>query len=201
MQNKPILFVDFDGTICMERYWRSLPPDEHRQVQELLFAHDRSMVNDWMRGKYTAEEVNQYTADQTGIEYEYLWKIFIDDCTNMHVELSTLERLSALREQYVVILITGNMDSFSRFTATALQLENYFDIISNSFYEGRHKTDDGGQLFKDYAEKFDLDSLTECILLDDSDKVLDIFSTLGGISYKVTDTLTVPLYLDLIESK
>ena len=191
---KPILFIDFDGTICMERYWRSLPTKEHEQVQELLFRNDTTLVNEWLRGKHTAEEINKYIADETGIEYTYLWELFVQDCKNMHVPQEVLNKLNELRNKYTVILITGNMDSFTRFTQPALELEKYFDVISNSFYEGKHKTDDNGSLFIKYIEQCDTD-IKDALLIDDSTKVCDIFTKLGGTSLQVSHEKPILHYL------
>ncbi len=191
---KPILFIDFDGTICMERYWRSLPSKEHEQVQELLFRDDTTLVNEWLRGKHTAEEINKHIADNTDIEYDYLWELFVQDCKNMTVPQDILDNLNALREKYIVILITGNMDSFTRFTQPALWLDRYFDAISNSFYEGRHKTDDDGSLFMKYTEQYNSD-IKDAILIDDSTKVCDVFTKLGGTSLQVSDEHPISHYL------
>lgn len=192
--NKPLLFVDFDGTICFERYWRSLPSDQYRKVQELLFGEDKTRVNDWMRGKYTAEEINQWMAKQIGIPYEELWQLFVNDCGTMKVSKHTLEKLSALRDRYTVVLMTGNMDSFSRFTATTLELERYFDYISNSFNEGKHKTDNDGEIFVEYAKKYGV-PLSECVVIDDSPNVCAVFEQLGGTAYRVSPERNIESYL------
>lgn len=190
MNSKPILFVDFDGTICHERYWRSLPPVHHKAVQDLLFNTDTHMVHDWMRGKYSAEEINQFVAEKIGMPFRELWELFVDDCKTMHVSPQVLDQITELRKKYLVILLTGNMDSFTRFTVPALNLEKYFDHISNSYYEGRHKTDDGGQLFLDYAEKYNV-PLSTCIVIDNSKTVCSLFQELGGTAYHVTPEIDV----------
>jgi FMN phosphatase YigB (HAD superfamily) len=191
---KPILFVDFDGTICHEQYWRSLPEVEHRRVQRLLFGDDTKMVHDWMRGHYTAEEVNEYVSIKLGLDYDYLWKLFVDDCKTMHVSTDILNDIKALGDRYTTILITGNMDSFTRFTMPALSLEEYFDEISNSFHEGRHKTDENGSLFYKFTDKYNV-QISDCVLLDDSDKVCNIFTELGGKALKVTSDIPVEKHL------
>jgi FMN phosphatase YigB (HAD superfamily) len=104
----------------------------------------------------------------------------------MQVEPELLNIIDSFRDRYTVILITGNMDSFTRFTVPSLELEQYFDVISNSYYEGRHKTDDNGALFIKYTTKFAV-NIADCLLFDDSDKVLDVFSLLGGDARKVMD--------------
>lgn len=197
MNSKPILFCDFDGTICFERYWSSLPPDKHEKVQELLFRGDKARVSDWMRGKYTAEEINEWVAEQIGMPYDELWQLFVDDCRKMRVSQQTLEKLASLRDRYSVILMTGNMDSFSRFTAPQLQLEKYFDHVSNSYYEGKHKTDNAGEIFSEYASKWNT-TLANCVLLDDSLNVCTIFEALGGKAFRVTPNETVDHYLTIV---
>jgi len=193
--NKPILFCDFDGVLCYDRYWRSLPSDKHRKLQEIFFQNDTMLVNDWMRGKYSAEEINQIVSEKIEVPFDELWKIFVDDCQTMQVSKEVLEKLHHLRSQYTVILITGNMDSFSRFTCPVLKLTDYFDYISNSYHEGLHKTDNHGELFLKYTNKYGV-AIKDCILFDDSVKVNNIFNELGGKAYLVTPEQNVQYYLD-----
>lgn len=192
---KPILFCDFDGTLCYDRYWRSLPLDKLDKLQELFFGTDRTLINDWMRGKYSAEEINQIVSGKIEIPYKKLWEIFVDDCKTMEVSREALEKLHQLRNNYKVILITGNMDSFSRFTSPALMLDDYFDYISNSYDEGMHKTDNQGELFLKYINKYGV-AIEECILLDNSMKVQKVFDNLGGKTYLVTDEQDILYHLD-----
>jgi len=130
VNEKPILFCDFDGVLCHDRYWRSVPADKLEAIQELLFLNDTSLVNDWMRGKHTSEEINQFISEKIDMPFNKLWDIFINDCKNMRVSLKALEKLHQLRSKYTVILITGNMDSFTRFTHPELMLDNYFVSIA-----------------------------------------------------------------------
>lgn len=196
---KPILFVDFDGTICHDKYWRSLSPGRNEQIQNLLFRADMTRVKDWMLGAYTAEEINHFVADETGVPFAELWDVFVHDCATMHVSQEVLNRLAMLRDTYTVILVTGNMDSFSRFTVPALRLEDYFDCISNSYDEGRHKTDDDGAIFVAYAAKHQV-ALTQCIVIDDSRDACSVFEKLGGTSFLVTPKNDVTHYLSKLET-
>lgn len=191
---KPIVFCDFDGTICHDLYWRSLPDNQREKIQKFLFGDDTTMVQDWMIGKYTAEEVNQIVANHLGVSFDYLWNIFVSDCETMAVSMQTLEKLNALRDKYTVILITGNMDSFDRFTLPKLGLEKYFDHISNSYFEGKQKTTNNGELFMEYAKKYEA-NIKSCIVLDNSLKVCDVFKNLGGRSCLVGKEKDVDVYL------
>lgn len=83
------------------------------------------------------------------------------------------------------MLVTGNMDCFSRFTKPALSLENYFDEIINSYEVGKLKTDNEGEFFRDYASQHSI-PLEECYVIDDSEKVCKIFLSLGGRAFQVT---------------
>jgi len=199
-KNKPILFCDFDGTLCHDRYWRSLPPNKHEKLQELFFGNDTTFINDWMRGKYSAEEINQSISQRIEMPFESLWDIFVSDCKTMRVPKEALEMLNSLRDRYIVILITGNMDSFTRFTQSALGLENYFDCISNSFYEGVHKTDNEGEIFIKYTNKYKV-SIQTCILIDDSKKVCKIFNKLGGTAYRVIKNRDIIYYLEKLTDR
>lgn len=193
--NKPILFCDFDGVLCHDRYWRSLPTDELEKIQSFLFGEDDALVVGWMRGNRTAEEVNQMLADQTGISYEKLWNVFVKDCESMHVSNEVLEKLDSLRSVYTVILVTSNMDSFSRFTEPATGLKRYFDHISNSFDEGILKTDNNGELYLRLVDKYQA-SIEDSVVFDDSKNVQKIFTGLGGTAYLVTKEQDLAFHLE-----
>lgn len=180
---KPILIVDFDGTICTHRYWRSVSPEINTQIQTLMFGQDTKIVHDWMRGKYTAEEINTYVAEKLSLDYQELWELFVIDCQTMFVPQEILNVVNSLRNKYITILMTGNMDSFSRFTVPSLKLDQYFDYISNSYEEGKHKTDDEGSLFTDWAKKLEV-PIETCALIDDNNNCCEVFSKLGGVAYK-----------------
>ena len=183
--HKPILFIDFDGTLCHDRFWRSLSEEQYKKVQSLLFEENMSFAEEWMKGKHTAEEVNQFLAEQLGIPFEEIWEIFVKDAETMSVPKDVLETIGKLRERYATILITVNMDSFSRFTVPALELSNYFDAISNSYFEGKFKSDNEGEVFRDYIQKYSA-PVDRSILIDDSTGACETFRALGGVAYQVT---------------
>lgn len=195
--SKPILFCDYDGVLCHDRYWQSLPREQFDTVQRMLFKDDTSIVRDWMRGKYSSEDVNAIVAERLGIPYQELWNVFVEDCKKMHVSKRTLETLNSLRSRYTVILITGNMDSFSRFTLPELKLDQYFDHISNSFEEKLNKTDNDGELFLRFADRYGAD-IRDCVMMDDSQNVYDIFEKIGGKPALVTKERDIDFHLSSI---
>ena len=147
-----------------------------------------------MIGKRTAEEINQIVAEDLRIPYDRLWKLFVNDCETMRVSRTTLKRISSLRDTYTCILITGNMDSFTRFTVPTLKLDDYFDYINNSYFVGKHKGDNGGAQFIEYANALNV-PIESCVLIDDSVKNCDLFEKLGGTAYHISPGHDVDAYL------
>lgn len=195
MNNKPLIFIDFDGTICFDKYWRSLPTEKFNSIQDFLFGEDKTLLNDWMRGVYSAEEINKLVSEKIGIPYNELWDLFVNDCKSMNISKQVLEKINSLRNKYIVILVTGNMDSFTRFTIPALELDKYFDHINNSFFDGKLKTDEKGQVFTEYAKAFGV-NLKECLFIDNSPKACALFEELGGKAFLITPEYDVMYYLE-----
>jgi hypothetical protein len=87
---KPILFIDFDGTLCYDRFWKSVDANTFQQIQNFLFSQDKTIIRNWMRGFYSSEDINQLIAQQLHIPFKRLWKIFVDDCENMSISADAL---------------------------------------------------------------------------------------------------------------
>ena len=110
------------------------------------------------------------------------WERFISDCKKMDISKATLERIKALQEKYHTVLVTDNMDCFDRFIKPALKLEFYFDAVVNSYNEKNLKSENNGFLFRKYV----IGNIKNAILIDNSKKVCDIFSSLGGTVFHIT---------------
>jgi FMN phosphatase YigB (HAD superfamily) len=176
------LFVDFHGTICHDDFWRSLAEEDFRRVQKALFETDASLVNEWMRGEHTSEEINGFAAERTGLDYDLLWQAFTHDCKSMRVSHELLSVIKLLRDTHRIVLITDNMDCFDRFTVPELSLNTVFDDIANSYNHGRLKTEQNGETFAKYLGG----TIADAMLVDDSKASCQFFEKLGGTSYEVT---------------
>ena len=194
---KSALFVDFDGTLCHDKFWRSLEPALQEKIQEYLFGVDQEIVNDWMRGVYTSEDIHQKLVEDLKINYEFLWNIFVEDCRTMFVEKSVLGKIAKLRDRYITVLITDNMDCFDRFTIPTLGLDAHFDLIVNSYNEKTSKNDNDGKLFLGVAQRAGV-ALSESILIDNSRKTCEIFQKLGGRPFLVTEEKPLAFWLDQV---
>ena len=153
-----------------------------------------------MRGQRTSEEVNRLLAARIGMPFEELWELFITDCETMQVLPGVLEKIQSLRNEYIVILITGNMDCFMRFTVPALELQKYFDLVSSSYDEKMSKTDNDGEVFKKYIVKYQA-PIESCVVIDDSARVCSTFELLGGTAYHISDDMDVICHLNNLKTR
>ena len=194
---KPILFIDFDGTLCHDKFWRSLDSGLQAKIQARLFVSGNGIVTDWMIGKYSSEEINTILADELGVEYDVLWPAFVRDCKTMFIEGGALRKIGELRDRYTTVLMTDNMDSFDRFTIPALKLDTYFDRIVNSFSQRILKDEDNGKSFRNIIAESTV-PISEHILMDNSKTTCDISQRIGGKFYLVTQDKPVLYWLDQI---
>lgn len=152
-------------------------------------------MNDWMRGRHTSETINQLVADELGVPYETVWEWFMHDCRSMSVSVAALERIQELRERFWAILVTDNMDCFTRFTVPSLELDKHFDRIINSSETGKLKMDNEGEVFWDFVQGARA-AMEDCVLIDNSKATCDQFAELGGKACFVDDKKTAEYWLN-----
>lgn len=192
MTNK-ILFVDFNGVISYNHFWSEFATE--KQAISHIFGTD--LVNEWMRGNKTSEEINEIFANVAGLDYESVLSSFIRDCEQIDLDETVLSLVSS-KKDYIKILATGNMDSFDRWTlAKNPILKDSFDYIHNSANLKTLKTDNNGQYFLDTCQFFNA-NIVNCIHIDDSINICNIFNKLGGTAYNVTGSENVVNALKLV---
>lgn len=173
------LLIDFGGTLCHDFFWRSLPQDQFLRMESYLFGVDRTLVNDWMRGKYTSEQVSQRLAQHLGVDEQWLWEQFVRDCQTMRVNEVVRQRLEELKKRFALALVTDNMDSFTRFTVPALKFEYLFSLVVSSYEHRMLKNDAHGAIFERTAKALEQE-ISSMVLLDDSPSTCALFQELGG---------------------
>ncbi len=190
MKKNHIVFLDWEGTLCWSRFWESLRTGRAREfewgqkIEEFLFSKDKTLINNWMRGRVNSEQINDFLSEKLQIKKEKLWEVFVNDCRKMQLDYQLRIKIKQLRTRAYVILMTGNMDCFTRYTVPALRLENLFDQIVNSSNVGYLKTERGGESFLEYLRTFNV-PIVNTFLVDDSVKTCEFFNSLGGRSYIV----------------
>ncbi len=195
---KQNIFIDFDGTICFDYFWRSSPEKIKETIVKFLFQNNTYLLEDWMRGQKSSEDINKIISTECNLDYNMLWDYFVKDCENMYVAEDVLSAISSCRKNNTVILITDNMDSFNRFTKDKLKLKEYFDYIFNSCDYGLLKDDLIPKgLFKKVIDIHNFD-IKRSILLDNSQKNCDLFNELGGESFLVKDKRDVISILKML---
>ena len=197
---KPILFIDFDGTLCHDRFWRSIDASSFEKIQNFLFGANKSKVDEWMRGIHSSEEINQLISKELNVPFEKVWEIFVADCENMNIPVDVLNRIENLRKNYHTILITDNMDCFTRFTVPALKLNSYFDSIINSFDNKKFKSDNNGDIFLQVVNGRG-SKIEDSILMDNSKGACNTFSKLGGMTRFVTSEKPLAFWLKTLENE
>lgn len=146
-----------------------------------------------MRGKRSAEEINDWLSSEGGLDRDALWELFVEGCRSFEVAPTLLSLAKGIREYGVpVILVTDNMDCFSRFTAPALSLSSYFSHIVNSADHGCLKEEG---LFE-IAEGLSGVPLNQTLLLDNSSTLCDCFNKVEGKSYCVSGIADTAVVLE-----
>ena len=188
--SKKLLFVDFNGVISHDPFWKSLHDPNHafhdrvRDIETFLFQENFHIVLDWMVGKYNTEEIHQLLSEQLKLDYDWLLETFIEDCNHMILSDSILEHLKPLKETYTLILATGNMDSFDRFVLPSHpSLREIFDEVHNSYNFELFKTSYKGYYFRKVMHKYNT-SPENAFLIDDSGSTCKTFTYLGGNALK-----------------
>ncbi len=188
--SKRLIFVDYNGVLSYDPFWKSLLDEKHelnsylQDIEHYLFKENFHIVIDWMVGKYNSEDIHRLLSDTFNIHYHSFFETFVRDCEQMVISTSILEKLKPLKKEFTLILATGNMDSFDRFTLPKHRyLLDIFDEIHNSYNLGILKTTNEGEYFKRVCKKYNVNPANS-YLIDDSQSTCQVFNNLGGMAFR-----------------
>jgi len=121
------------------------------------------------------------------IKFNDLFPIFVESSKALDISTPILEAICQKKELgYRAVLAIDNMDSFVRFTRPNNRLlDEVFNGIFDSYSTGLLKQDQGGRIFKEIAANMNGD-LAKSVLIDDSAKTCELFTSLGGKGECVT---------------
>lgn len=182
-----IIFLDWHKTLSNSFFWSG-----NQKYSDAFFNNNRDLINPWMRGEYTAEDVCKILSDQNNFDFDDVYRSLQESCQKMIFVSEEIPGLiKGIRAKGIkVVVATDNMDTFSRFTIPTLGLKNIFDDFLISYDLKVLKNDVGEKsipFFDDYLSKNSLE-YNDCILLDDSD-LSQVYDNLGFISIKIRNSI------------
>lgn len=130
-----VVFLDWYGTLSTSKFWGHLDSETTNRIDTSLFGKLKPMIDPWMRGVYTSEDIVRGLSSDTGLSYQMLLDEFIKSCENMQFVSADIKDLvqKIRNKETKVVIATDNMDSFTRWTVPALRLKNVFDSVLNSY--------------------------------------------------------------------
>lgn len=180
-----LIFIDWDGTLSHGRFWSSFDATTFQIIQQSLFENNKALVVEWMLGHKNAEQICEWLAAETGLEIEALLGGLTESCEQMRLSPELRDLIGRARKQNYVVLVTDNMDCFTRFTVHASELEKYFDHLINSADVGRLKLHELGLTFRMMCDQLRI-PISHSFLIDDSEKTCNLFHELGGKAYRTS---------------
>ncbi len=184
------MLIDWHGTLSNSLFWEPWQAGtavERRMaaaLQEAMFRVNHHLLSPWMCGKLSSEDVVGRAASVAGVPFAGAMDAFIASCQSMRLVSDAIMPLIAnLRSQGITVgIATDNLDSFTRWTVPALDLDRHVDVILNSadlgVMKGDTRDDGSSAFFGNFLHaRRDLPGMT--VLLDDSDDMVEVASAAG----------------------
>ena len=187
---KKVVFIDWNKTLSYSLFWEHLQDKKHPNhrhlpaIEKWLFVDNRNIINSWMRGEFSAEDIASKMSQGTGVDSGMILDELQRSCEEMRYSIDDLEDIvRRVRANGIeVVIATDNMDTFSRFTVPAMRLDTVFDGILNSYDTGYLKDDnhpeDSIPFFDEYLARHGW-NYADAILLDDSPDKSGKYKRLG----------------------
>lgn len=154
-----------------------------------------------MKWQYTSEDICTIIAENLGENNVYLYDILVADSKDLDLSEPIILKLKKLKKYYKIVLVTDNMDCFSRWIVPSNQeLFDVFDDIFDSNKVWYFKKENNGKVFLDYIEKYGA-QIENSILIDDSENNCNFFIWLWGLAYQTKWENNVMKQLSLISKK
>lgn len=184
-----VIFLDWNKTLSYSRFWSQLANQNHPYnryrglITQWVFEKNIDLVNNWMRGKFTSEDVCKKIEEIAGIDSKIIFEALAESCANMELcspEIPDL--ISRIKAKGIkTIIATDNMDTFRKFTIEGMGLDKIFDDFLVSYDLKLFKYDvDGDKIpfFDDFLKRNGL-KYSEVILIDDSDDPTGVYKKVG----------------------
>lgn len=190
MRITTILF-DFDGVMCHDRFYEKTLLPEHEEVYHWIQVNiftDTELTDAWMRGEFSYRDINRKIADSNQIEYEELNRLLLESVRLMELDRQMIELVRLLKRRgYKLGMVTDNMDVFSEVTISNHRLDELFGVVINSSDMGFLKPDENGRLVDMALEVLGTEDISRAVLIDDSERMIELFNAKGGRGILFTD--------------
>ena len=199
MRNLPkVIFIDWNKTLSNSFFWHHLSNElhpnhkHHNTIEEGLFKHNKDLINPWMRGKITSDDVAGKISKVSGVDKEIILDELYKSAETMEfVSPEIPELLKKIRAQGIKIVIaTDNMDTFRRYTIKGMKLDELFDdyLISYELKALKGDVEEGKLKFFHKHMKDNKLEYKDVILFDDSIDKTGLWNKLSFKAVEITSS-------------
>ncbi|MEI6288471.1 MAG: hypothetical protein WCP18_02740 [bacterium] len=192
--NPKVIFFDWNKTLSDSLFWSNLRDSNHQHnqyvstIEKSIFFDNRQLINPWMRGEYSSEDICQIIANKSGVPYEVVFNGLKESCAIMKLVSEEIPGLvwQIKAKGIKTVIATDNMDTFSRFTIPALDLTELFDDFLISYNLKLLKGDvqeDSIPFFDGYLKQNSL-NYSDVVLLDDC---IDMGEVYNRLDFKIIE--------------
>ncbi len=190
------VIFDFAGTLCSGRYFEPLDPESLDAIGTLIFGDSSAQWADpWMKGDLTSQDIASYLSEHLVEPKEDILSALRKGCSSMTFNPAVHDFALKQRETgRKTALVTANMDVFSEVVVPSHELGSLFDLVLNT---SDHRTLDKSILWKKALKSFGPEfSFATSVLIDDSPRMISLFESLGGHTYRYEDDHAFQAWLE-----
>jgi len=195
---KPVVFLDWHGTLSNSVFWNSFEEGSAKEQFLLKRMNDEifcfwgqdpgHFLGAWVKGEITSEEFVTAIAEHLGEEYNWMWFRFVEDCKNFRLDsFSYLDQIKDIRKHATVVIATDQGEAFERFILPVVQLDDHLDDMLISSVTGSAKVTP-----REFYEKYlGVIESGEGMLIDNSLSSCERFTKLGGHAIHINSDTTM----------
>ena len=187
--NRPnAVILDFDGVTAKSKFYftkDNLYPDIQEFVQKNIFNGPEKYGDMWMRSELTYKDINKMIAKATNHSEQEVYNLLITSIKGFFINPVIIKFADVLKNAEIpYALVTSNMDIFNNFSVNYFHLDKHFPLIFNSADYKMLKRDYNGKLYDIAINAMELNSYSNVLLIDDSEKCCGLVESKGGMAYQ-----------------
>jgi hypothetical protein len=194
------IIFDFGFTLSSDLYFNIAPPecpDWQELIQQHIFS-DAALVDRWMSAEVTMQNIAGILAPIVHMDVARIIHFLELGCRNLTFNEAVLD--FALRQRAAgrkTVIVTGNMDVFTKVIVPCHHLDQKFDLIINSFdYHEIDKTALWPKAFVHFGPGF---GYKQSLLIEDGERNVGRFRAKGGYAYQYENDSLFLKWLQSVE--